>query len=265
MNGKTTVLSGKTAIVTGAGRGLGMAISKAFVSEGARVMMMSLDEEELKSAAREVSRIAPERVATFTGNVVREPDVAQTVEAALARFGSLDILVNNAGIVGPPRLMDDTDLTSWNITLGINLTGYFLFTRAVLPHMIPYGRGKIINIVSGLGEMAYPRFCAYSVSKAGGIQLTRSVSSEMEPYGIQVNAIDPGVMNTSMHETIRAMGPDILGDEIYSQFMEYKTLNVLKDPDEVAPLAVFLASSASDGITGRIGTMKYFRQLGWQP
>ncbi|HNY66543.1 MAG TPA: SDR family oxidoreductase [Deltaproteobacteria bacterium] len=259
------VLNGKAAIVTGAGRGLGRAISKAFAREGVHVMMMSLDEHELKEARQEVAGLAQGEVISYTGNVAREPDVAQTVAMTVERFGRLDILVNNAGIVGPPRLLEDTDLTSWNITLGINLTGYFLFTRAVLPHMVRQGSGKIINIVSGLGEMPFPRFCAYSVSKAGGIQLTRSVSSEMEPYGIQVNAIDPGVMDTSMHETIRAMGPEVLGEEIYAQFMEFRDTNVLKSPDDVAPLAVFLASPASDHLTGRIGTLNHYRGLGFMP
>jgi NAD(P)-dependent dehydrogenase (short-subunit alcohol dehydrogenase family) len=262
---RAMALKGKTAIVTGAGRGLGRAVSMAFAREGARLMMMSLDEDELREASGEVARIAQDRVISCTGNVAREPDVARTVAMTMERFGGLDILVNNAGIVGPPRLLEDTDLTSWNITLGINLTGYLLFIRAALPHMIRKGKGKIINIVSGLGEMAFPRFCAYSVSKAGCIQLTRSVSSEMEAYGIQVNAIDPGVMDTSMHETIRAMGPEVLGEDIHSRFMEYKAMNVLKSPDEVAPLAVFLASSASDHLTGRIGTIKYYRELGFRP
>lgn len=264
MEKKGRVLQGKTALVTGAGRGLGRAIARAFAVEGARVMMMSLDEDELSDAGREVEELAPGAAATFPGNAAREPDVGRAVNETISRFGGIDILVNNAGIIGPPRLLEDTDLTSWNITLGVNLTGYFLFIRAALPGMVSRGSGKIINIVSGLGSMGFPRFCAYSVSKAGCIQLTRSVSAEMEPYGVQVNAIDPGVMDTAMHEAIRGMGPDILGDGVYSQLMEYKTLNVLKRPEDVAPLAVFLASPASDGITGRVGTLKEYRSLGWK-
>jgi NAD(P)-dependent dehydrogenase (short-subunit alcohol dehydrogenase family) len=264
MNDEARVLEGKVAIVTGAGRGLGKAIAMAFASQGARVMMMSLDASELRESSLEVAGGDPGRVATFAGNTSREHDAAYTVKKTLEVFGGLDILVNNAAIVGPPRLLEDTDLTSWNITLGINLTGYFLFTRAVLPHMIAQARGKIVNVVSGLGAMVYPRFCAYSVSKAGGIQLTRSASAEFAPYGIQVNAIDPGVMDTSMNETILAMGPDILGDEIYSQFMEFRALGVLKGPEEVAPLAVYLASPASNHLTGTVGTLKQYRQLGWK-
>lgn len=257
------VLKDKAAIVTGAGRGLGKAIAAAFVREGAHVMMMSLDETELEKAAEEIQGIETGSIITYAGNVSKESDVAHAVQETLTNFNALDILVNNAGIVGPPRFLEDTDITTWNITIGINLTGYFLFTRAALAHMIPKRHGKIINIVSGLGQMAFPRFCAYSVSKAGDIQLTRSIASEVETCGIQVNAIDPGLMDTAMHETIREMGPVILGQEVYRQFMEYKAKNILKKPDDVATLAVFLASAASNHITGQIGTMKCYRQLGW--
>lgn len=264
MKKKGRALQGKNALVTGAGRGLGRAIARAFAVEGARVMMMSLDENELRGALREVEGLAPGAAATFSGNAARKLDVDRAVKETIARFGGIDILVNNAGIIGPPRLLEDTGLSSWNATLGVNLTGCFLFIRAVLPGMVSRRSGKIINIVSGLGSMAFPRFCAYSVSKAGCIQLTRSVSAEMEPYGVQVNAIDPGVMDTAMNEAIRGMGPDVLGDGVYSQLMEYRNGNLLKRPEDVAPLAVFLASPASNGITGRTGTLRAYRSLGWK-
>ncbi len=256
-------LKNKTAIVTGAGRGLGKAIAKAFAKEGAHVMMVSLDENELQKAAREIEQEAPGKAMVFAGNVSRENDAAEAVSRTLDSFHNLDILVNNAGIIGPPRFLEDTDLTSWNATLGVNLTGYFLFTRTVLPHMVRQSSGKIINIVSGLGGMPFPRFCAYAVSKAGGIQLTKSVASEMEQFGIQVNAIDPGVMDTAMQDTIRGMSSEVLGKELRSRFTEYKKDRILKDPDEVAQLAVFLASKSSGRITGQIGSMKLYREKGW--
>ena len=257
-------LKNKAAIVTGSGRGLGKAIAKAFSREGADVMMMSLDENELQKAAEEIEQIKAGKIMIFTGNVSKEGDAAEAVNETLNSFHALDILVNNAGIIGPPRFLEDTDLTGWNITLGINLTGYFLFTRAALPHMIKNRSGKIINIVSGLGQMPFPRFCAYAVSKAGDIQLTRSVASEVDQHGIQVNAIDPGVMDTSMHDTIRGMGEEVLSKEIHRQFVEYKENRILKDPDEVAQLAVFLASGSSDHITGQIGSMRFYRDIGWK-
>jgi NAD(P)-dependent dehydrogenase (short-subunit alcohol dehydrogenase family) len=258
-------LKNKTAIITGAGRGLGKSIATAFAREGANVMMMSLDEGELKNAVKDIEPVGSGKIITHAGDVSNENDVSETVEKTLAYFQGIDILVNNAGIIGPPRFLEDTDVTNWNVTIGVNLGGFFLFTRAVLPHMVEKRRGKIINIVSGLGEMPFPRFCAYSVSKAGGIQLTRSIASEMGPYGIQVNAIDPGVMDTDMQETIRRLGSDVLGKDVYRQFKEYRESNLLKSPDDVAPLAVFLASGASDHITGQIGSMRFYQKMGWKP
>lgn len=258
-------LKNRTAIVTGAGKGLGKSIARAFAREGANVMMMDLDEGALNRAADEIRQTGWERVMSRAGDVSNEHDVSETVSETLARFHGLDILVNNAGIIGPPRFVEDTDTKNWNITIGSNLGGFFLFTRAVLPHMIGKRQGKIINIVSGLGEMPFPRFCAYAVSKAGGIQFTRSIASEMEPYGIQVNAIDPGVMDTGMQEAILRLGSEVLGEDVYQQFKEYKEDHLLKNPDDVAPLAVFLASSASDHITGQIGSMRFYRQMGWKP
>lgn len=257
-------LKNRTAIVTGAGRGLGKSIAKAFAREGANVMMMSLDEDELMKVADEAGRVRPGRVIARAGDVSDEHDVSETVNETFERFQGVDILVNNAGIIGPPRFLEDADIASWNRTIGVNLGGFFLFARAVLPHMIENRRGKIINIISGLGEMPFPRFCAYAVSKAGGIQLTRSIASEMEPYGIQVNAIDPGVMDTGMQEEIRRLGPGVLGEEVFREFEEYRNEHLLKNPDDVAPLAVFLASGASNHITGRIGSMRFYRQMGWK-
>jgi len=257
-------LKDRTAIVTGAGRGLGRSIARAFVREGANVMMMSLDEDELRKAADEAGQGGPGRVAARAGDVSREHDVSETVNETLERFAGVDILVNNAGIIGPPRFLEDADIESWNTTIGTNLGGFFLLARAVIPHMVEKRKGKIINIVSGLGEMPFPRFCAYAASKAGGIQFTRSIASEMEPYGIQVNAIDPGVMDTGMQEEIRRLGPGVLGEEVFREFERYKDRHLLKNPDDVAPLAVFLASGASDHITGRIGSMRFYRQMGWK-
>nr|HPR53382.1 SDR family oxidoreductase [Deltaproteobacteria bacterium] len=121
-----------------------------------------------------------------------------------------------------------------------------------------------INIVSGLGQMPFPRFCAYSVSKAGLIQLTRSLSEELGPYNIRVNGIDPGLMDTNLGEEIRSMGSSVLGKELYNRMVEYKEQNVLKNPQDVAELAVFLASQRSAGMSGHIGTLRYYRDHGWK-
>lgn len=114
--------------------------------------------------------------------------------------------------------------------------------------------------------MPYPRFCAYAVSKAGLIQPTRSLAEELREYDIQVNAIDPGVMDTAMQEEIRNLGPSALGEETHRHFMEFKEQDALKDPKELAVLASFLAASpGADHLSGHFGTLTEYRHLGWQP
>ena len=113
--------------------------------------------------------------------------------------------------------------------------------------------------------MPFPRFCAYGVSKAGIIQLTRSLSEELKEKNIQVNAIDPGVMDTGMQDEIRKLSPSVLGDALHRNFHVYKETGSLKDPAEVANLAVFLASSSSDRLSGYTGTLKDYVRLGWKP
>ena len=255
----------KAALVTGSGRGLGKAIAEAYARLGLRVAMMSLNPEELKEAAEGISRRTGAEVFHSAADVSCPEDVTRIAQETLERFGRIDVLVNNAGIIGPPRFLEDTGPDAWNRTLGVNLGGFYLCARAVLPFMIERRQGKIINIVSGLGDMPYPRFCAYAVSKAGAIQLTRSLASEMQPWNIQVNAIDPGVMDTSMQDHLRNMDPGVLGEDVYGNFVAYKKQGMLKDPRAVALLAVFLASDDSRHITGEIGTLGHYRKLGWRP
>ena len=257
-------LTGRVAVITGAGRGLGKAIALAFELSGANVTLFSLLEDELKDIAADLEKLGGEYL-LHTGDVSDEHDAASVVAETFARFSRIDILVNNAGIIGPARFLEDAVPSEWKQTLDVNLTGSYLFCREVIPYMIKQGGGKIINIVSGLGQMPFPRFCAYSVSKAGLIQLTRSLSEELNPFNIQVNAIDPGLMDTTMGNEIRAMGPDVLGKGLYNRMIGYKEQGILKDPRDIADLAAFLASSDSGDMTGHIGTPKYYRTLGWKP
>lgn len=253
-------LEGKSAVVTGAGRGLGRAIALAMSREGARTAIISRSAHELEEAA---GRMKGECF-VFKGDVSEPEDVSRMVRETRKRFSSIDILVNNAGIIGPVRFMEDADKRSWRKTLDVNLNGASLFAKAVTPVMKESGGGKIINIVSGLGRMPFPRFCAYAVSKAGLIQLTLSLSAELEEQGIRVNAIDPGVMDTKMQEELRGMGPEVLGESVHREFVEYKEKGRLKDPDEVARLAVFLASPRGDHLTGEVGTLDEYRARGWR-
>jgi NAD(P)-dependent dehydrogenase (short-subunit alcohol dehydrogenase family) len=255
--------AGMTTMVTGAGRGLGKEICLAFARAGARVSMVSLLSTELEETAVDIKKIGNEYI-LVEGDVSQKHDAVSAVAQTINLFGGIDVLVNNAGILGPARFLEDTTPEQWEKTLAVNLTGSYLFTREVIPHMIRQGGGAIINIVSGLGQMPFPRLCAYSVSKAGLIQLTRSLSEELKPFNIRVNGIDPGLMDTSLGGDLRKMGPELLGEELHNRMVHYKEHNILKNPSEVAGLAVYLASKDSGGITGHIGTMRYYQELGWE-
>lgn len=254
-------LENQVAIITGASRGLGREIALAMAKEGALAVIMARSRGALQEVAEQIES-AGGRCIPVAGDVSNQNDVRSMVDLAKSQK-RIDILVNNAAILGPVSFLADTNPDAWRKTLDINLNGSFYCAKAVVPIMAEQRRGKIINIASGLGRMPFPRFSAYAASKAGLIQLTRSLSAELKAYHIQVNAIDPGVMDTSMQEQIRQLDPSLLGEELHRQFSRYKEENSLKDPAEVARLAVYLASSEADELTGRFGTLEYYERLGW--
>ncbi len=179
-------LKNKTAVVTGAGRGLGRAVAQAMAAEGAAVVLVSRTPKEVMAAAEAIRADGGQALA-FPADIRDEEKVAKMVETTFDTFGGVDILVNNAGVIGPANFVSPKNENSWTETLDINLNGTWRCTHAVVPYMIrnmnPPG-GKIINIVSGLGNQPFPRFCAYAVSKAGMIQMTRSLSLELAPAHI---------------------------------------------------------------------------------
>jgi NAD(P)-dependent dehydrogenase (short-subunit alcohol dehydrogenase family) len=259
----TMKLSGKVALVTGGGRGLGRATAIAMARAGARVAVMSRSEGELKEVASIIERL-PGEALVCVGDVSREEAVQSVFEGLLERFSALDILVNSAARIGPARFLEDADPASWREAMAVNLGGVYLCSRAALGIMAEKGKGKIINVISGLGQRGFPRFCAYGVSKAGVIQMTRALAEEFRGLNIQVNAIDPGVMDTGMQEEVRGLGREVLGDEIHARFRGFKEQGLLKDPARVAELVVFLASSDADPLTGHIGSLEYYQGLGWR-
>ncbi|MFZ2634595.1 MAG: SDR family oxidoreductase [Desulfosalsimonadaceae bacterium] len=257
-------LKDKVAIVTGAGRGLGREIACAFAKEGACVTLMDRDADGLSKAAAVILKSGGKSM-VYAGDVSREQDVVEMVSLTRQRFGPADILVNNAAIIGPGNFMKDADTETWKKTLDINLNGAFYGCRAVIPDMAARKRGKILNITSGLGERPFPRFCAYGVSKAGIIQLTRSLSEELKELGIQVNAINPGVMNTPMQAEIRAMDIASVGQAVHDRFQGLYDNGQLQDPAHLASLAVFLVSEASDHMTGLNFRPEEYMKMGWRP
>jgi 3-oxoacyl-[acyl-carrier protein] reductase len=256
------ILKGKVAFITGAGRGIGRSIALALAREEARVMLMSRTVKELREVVALIRGSGGEGDCS-EGDVSDPKDVKRGIDKAVGKYGGLDILVNNASVIGPARFLEDADETAWQKTINTNLYGAYLCCRAAGLVMRERGSGKIITLSSGLGQRPFPRFCAYSVSKAGEIQMTRSLAEEWKPMNIRVNAIDPGLVDTGLQAGVRGLGPAILGRDLHDRFAEYKEKGLLKDPEKVAPLAVYLASPESDHLSGHFGTLDDYRRLGW--
>jgi NAD(P)-dependent dehydrogenase (short-subunit alcohol dehydrogenase family) len=256
-------LQGKVAIITGSGRGLGRASALAMAREGASMVILSRTRPELKKTESDIRSAGGEVLAIRT-DVSKPGDITAVVRKAFKRFGKIDILMNNAGIVGPVKPLHTVKIKEWDLTMDIDLRAAFLFSRAVAPSMIEQRQGKIINVTSGLGRTVMPRSGVYFIAKAGLDHLTRVLAVELEEYNIQVNGLDPGVMDTRMQEEVREPGPEAWGEETYRDFVMMKESGRLKPPERVARLAVFLASDESNVITGEIGTENHYRQFGYQ-
>lgn len=257
-------LKGKTAIVTGAGRGLGRASAMALAREGADLVIMSRTPKELEETAKLIMEEGG-TVVIQEGDAANPADVRRVVETAVETFETVDILMNNAAVIGPVHTLHQIDPGEWEYAMAVNLTGPWLFAREVVPHMIRQKRGKIINVTSGLGEIVISPFGVYGIAKAGLIQMTRYLAEELTVHNIQVNGLDPAVMDTRMQEDIRGLGPAILGPGVFGDFLALKERKKLLPPEQVARLAVFLASEESDGVTGENGTANHYRTFGYRP
>ena len=189
------MLEGKVALITGASQGLGRALALAYAKGGARVVINARSKESIRPVAEEVDSSDAEILA-LAADVSKGADVERLVGAAVERFGRIDALVNNAGLLGPRVAIVDYPEGEWRRVIDANLTGPFLVSRAVIPHM-PEG-GSIVNIVSGVSVEGRAEWGAYSVSKFGIEGLTQILAAELEERGIRVNAVDPGGMRTTM-------------------------------------------------------------------
>jgi len=256
-------LKGKVAIVTGAGRGLGRASAVAMAREGADLVIVSRTPHELEETAVIIIGEGGTVVA-LEADLANPADIRRTVETAAETFGGIDILMNNAAIIGPMKPCHEITEEEWLYTLAVDLTAPILLSRAVVPLMIRQGGGKIINVTTGLGEIVLPPFGAYSVAKAGLNHLTRIMAAELQKHNIQVNGLDPGVMDTRIQEEIRNAGPEVLGTELHRRFVGYDELEMLRSPESVARLALFLAYPDSDGVTGVIGGADEFTPFGYR-
>jgi 3-oxoacyl-[acyl-carrier protein] reductase len=229
---------------------------------GADLVIVSRTPHVLEETAAMIMAVGG-TVVTLEGDLARIEDIDRTVEAAAETFGGVDILMNNAAVVGPFKPCHEIGDEEWRYTLDVNLTAALLLTREVVPFMIGRGGGKIINVTSGLGEIVMSPFGAYGVAKAGLSHLTRFMAAELRQHNIQVNGLDPGMMDTRMQEQIRAAGEALLGAELHRHFVDCRDRGILIPPERAARLALFLASPESDAITGVIGGAREFARFGF--
>ncbi|MCZ6631870.1 MAG: SDR family NAD(P)-dependent oxidoreductase [bacterium] len=229
-------LENRVAIVTGASQGIGKAIALALGREGVKVVATARTTEAIEAVVDQVREGGSDGLAV-TADLSVEADLGRIVEQTVERFGQIDILVNNAAIIHPRIDLVDFDPQLWRQVIEVNLISVALLTKAVLPHMIERGWGKIINISSIGGRKGGKSRSAYRVTKAGLISLTESVAAEVKAHGIDVNCICPGGVDTEGYR------------EAFGNRGREDNPSLLL-PEEIANLTVFLASEASSAITG---------------
>jgi 3-hydroxybutyrate dehydrogenase len=243
------MLTGKTVLITGGGRGIGRAIALAFAREGARVAVAARTAAQVEQVASEIGSNATALVC----DVADPASIARMFSDLHERFGDADILVNNAGIAESATLVNTTD-EHWHKHLSINLSGTFYCTRAALPAMLKNGWGRVINIASIAGKTGAPYITAYSASKHGVLGLTRSLALEVGASGVTVNAICPGYVDTEMvsrgvERITTRTGRS--AEEALETLKKMSPQNRLVTPEEVAALALLLASDEGRGINGQ--------------
>ena len=234
--------SGRVAVVTGAARGLGLAITERLLDGGAAVSMWDMDRDGLESAAERLK--AKGKMDTAVVDVVNETQVAAAAKAAQANLGRIDILVNNAGISGSVRRSWEYPLDEWRKVMAINVDGVYLCSRAVIPIMIAQKYGRIVNLASIAGKNGSPYFAPYSTSKAAVIGLTKSMGKDLAKDGVIVNCIAPTAVGTDM---VKAF-PQKLVDSMIEQTPKGR----MASAEELASMVAWMASEECSFTTGGV-------------
>ena len=244
---------GKTVLLTGASRGLGLHIAEAFWSRGADLFLVARSGEILAALCGRLSAAAPggRRVDQLASDLAR-PEAPGEIFEALRKFSPrLDVLVNNAAIVGPVGPLADNDWAQWQKTIQVNLLAPIALCRMAIQKMKSQGGGAIVNLSGGGATSPRPFFSAYGTAKAGLVRFTETIAVEAAPYGIRLNAIAPGALNTEMLDTVLRAGPAAAGETEYRKALQQAESGGAS-PLAPAELAVFLASDAAAGISGRL-------------
>lgn len=246
-------LADVNAIITGGNQGLGLEIAREFLKAGASISICARDATKLSAAKEELTSAAPAdaRILALPCDVADEGAVEAFVSRSAEFLGRVDVLVNNAGVYGPKGPTESVDWDEWRQAIEINLYGTLLPTRCVIPLMKAQKRGKVINLSGGGATQPLPLISAYAASKAAVVRLTETLAEELREYGIDINAVAPGALNTRLLDEVLEAGPDLVGRAFYDRAVKQRESGgaplVLG-----ASLCVYLASTASDGLTGKL-------------
>lgn len=233
----TAQLAGKTAIITGAASGIGLAIAKLYLAEGAQVLAVDRDSFDDSGLS------AGDRLALLVLDITDPDAPTRIIEAALARFGGFNILVNNAGVCLPGTIEDQTPET-WAKTMAINVTAPFLLTKAAVPHLKAAGWGRIINLGSIMSDFGGPSLCAYGTSKHAIAGFTKSLAADLGRANITANYIQPGAIMTPL-------AAPSMSDPAFRAYWEEKTpAGRIGEAHEVAAAALFLATEGASYVNG---------------
>lgn len=246
-------LSGFNALITGGSQGLGRAIAEAFVREGANVMLCARDAKILDGTRADLATLAAsgQKVLAHACDVSSEQQVNALAEAAIAKLGAVNVLVANAGVYGPLGPTESVPLEEWKRAIEINLFGVLLPCRALIPHFKAAGHGKIIIISGGGATNPLPNISSYAASKAAVVRLMETLSEELKAHHIDVNAVAPGALKTRMMQEVLDAGPEKVGADFFAKNLKWAETGATP-PALAANLCAYLASSESDGVTGRL-------------
>jgi NAD(P)-dependent dehydrogenase (short-subunit alcohol dehydrogenase family) len=236
-------LQGKTAIVTGAGSGIGRAVALAYARDGARVVVSDVSEDGGRETVAMIGRATPGAESVFVRADAAKPEEHEALaQAAVARFGALHVACNNAGIGGELNEVADMSVEGWRRVVELNLSGVFYAMRAQLPRMLEAGGGAIINLASILGQVGTPRSAGYVAAKHGVVGLTQAAALEYAARGVRVNAVGPGYIDTPLLKG--------LPQEARSALVALHPIGRLGRAEEVAELVAWLSSDKASFVTG---------------
>jgi NAD(P)-dependent dehydrogenase (short-subunit alcohol dehydrogenase family) len=247
-------LSGRTALITGATQGLGLEIARHYLAAGIDgICICGRDPDTLAGAREQLQQVARDgqRVVAQGADVSSVEDVERLVDFTLGEFPELTILVSNAGVYGPKGAIEEVDWAEWARAIEINLLGSVLPARALVPHFMRRGYGKIVQLSGGGATNPLPGLSAYAASKAAVVRFAETLAEELREHHVDVNAVAPGALNTRMLDEVLAAGPERVGQHFYERALEQQRSGGVP-LERGAALSVWLASAASDGVTAKL-------------